>query len=165
MNKAVDSGLSQENIPPHEQNRIFQLKNRISKSGRLLGGSGADGGVDLALDSAGNAYITGSTDSSNFPTVAGSFDTTVSGVDAFIAKINDRSPPSIRIVSITKNGNSILLQGVGVPSAIHKVQATDDLSQPFNPNPIGTPTADSNGNFQFIDTIALMKRFYRVVYP
>ena len=130
-----------------------------------LGGSGADGGVDLALDSAGNAYITGSTDSSNFPTVAGSFDTTVSGVDAFIAKINDRSPPSIRIVSITKNGNSILLQGVGVPSAIHKVQATDDLSQPFNPNPIGTPTADSSGNFQFIDTIALMKRFYRVVYP
>ena len=37
MNEAVDSGLSPENIPLHGQNRIFQLKNRISKSDRLLG--------------------------------------------------------------------------------------------------------------------------------
>jgi hypothetical protein len=33
----------------------------------FLGGSGDDGALDLALDSAGNAYITGFTDSTNFP--------------------------------------------------------------------------------------------------
>ena len=37
MIEAVDSGLSPENIPPPGQNRIFQLKNRLSKSDRLLG--------------------------------------------------------------------------------------------------------------------------------
>ena len=58
-----------------------------------LRGSGADGGAGLALDSANNAYITGSTDSANFPTVAGSFDETVSGTDAFITKIHDDTPP------------------------------------------------------------------------
>ncbi len=35
----------------------------------FLGGSGDDGALDLALDSAGNAYITGFTDSTNFPSV------------------------------------------------------------------------------------------------
>ena len=33
----------------------------------FLGGTGDDGALDLALDSAGNAYITGFTDSTNFP--------------------------------------------------------------------------------------------------
>ncbi|MGO8674697.1 MAG: SBBP repeat-containing protein [Limisphaerales bacterium] len=33
----------------------------------FVGGSGDDGALDLALDSAGNAYITGFTDSTNFP--------------------------------------------------------------------------------------------------
>jgi len=35
----------------------------------FLGGSGDDGALDLALDSAGNAYVTGFTDSTNFPCV------------------------------------------------------------------------------------------------
>jgi len=34
-----------------------------------LGGTGDDGALDLALDSAGNAYVTGFTDSTNFPVV------------------------------------------------------------------------------------------------
>ena len=33
-----------------------------------LGGSGDDGAVDLAVDGAGDAYVTGFTDSTNFPT-------------------------------------------------------------------------------------------------
>jgi hypothetical protein len=35
----------------------------------FLGGTGIDAGYAIALDDAGNAYITGSTDSTNFPTV------------------------------------------------------------------------------------------------
>lgn len=53
-----------------------------------LGGNGADGGNAIFVDDAGNAYITGDTSSSIFPTVA-PFDTTLSGTtDAFIVKIN-----------------------------------------------------------------------------
>ncbi|HEX2912658.1 MAG TPA: SBBP repeat-containing protein [Chloroflexia bacterium] len=55
----------------------------------FLGGNDADVGSGLALDSAGNAYITGYTKSANFPVTNGALDTTYnSGYDAFVAKIN-----------------------------------------------------------------------------
>lgn len=55
-----------------------------------LGGQGWDFGVGIAVDGAGNAYVTGSTGSTDFPTTAGSFDTTLStpGTDAFVTKLN-----------------------------------------------------------------------------
>jgi hypothetical protein len=55
-----------------------------------LGGSGDDEGTSIAVDAAGNAYVTGTTDSINFPTVAGSFDTGFGGgsLDVFVTKLN-----------------------------------------------------------------------------
>ena len=53
-----------------------------------LGGSGDDRGHGIALD-AGNAYVTGETESTNFPTTLGAFDTSFNGnVDAFVTKLN-----------------------------------------------------------------------------
>ena len=40
-----------------------------------LGGSGNDQGHGIAVDAAGNAYVTGVTESTNFPTTPGAFDT------------------------------------------------------------------------------------------
>jgi len=57
-----------------------------------LGGSGMDRGDGIAVDSAGNAYITGSSASTNFPVTAGAFQTTRAGLfvneDAFVTKMN-----------------------------------------------------------------------------
>ena len=55
-----------------------------------LGGNGADAGNGIAVDTAGAAYVTGSTSSSNFPGTAGSaIQSTLSGSnDAFVAKLN-----------------------------------------------------------------------------
>ncbi len=44
-----------------------------------LGGSDYDEGDGIALDGAGNAYVTGTTYSADFPTTAGAFDTTYNG--------------------------------------------------------------------------------------
>jgi hypothetical protein len=66
----------------------------ISIAGQLiystfLGGSGIwDYGYGTAVDTIGNAYITGRTASSDFPTTSGAFDTTINFWDAFVTKLN-----------------------------------------------------------------------------
>ena len=54
-----------------------------------LGGSSSDYGYAIALDGAGNAFVTGQANSANFPTTAGAFDTSRNGnYDAFVTKLN-----------------------------------------------------------------------------
>jgi Beta-propeller repeat len=54
----------------------------------FLGGSGFDSSDGLAVDSAGNSYLSGGAGSVDFPTTAGAFDTLTDGNDAFVAKFN-----------------------------------------------------------------------------
>jgi hypothetical protein len=55
-----------------------------------LGGNGTEQLTGMAVDGAGNVYVTGSTDSINFPTVSGSFDVSANGgtPDVFVTKLN-----------------------------------------------------------------------------
>jgi len=55
-----------------------------------LGGSSADAGNGIAVDTRGRAYVTGSTQSADFPTTPGAFDRTFNGGfnDAFVTKLN-----------------------------------------------------------------------------
>jgi len=79
-----------------------------------LGGSDIDNGIGIAVDSAGNAYVTGNTYSTDFPTMnplqpangAGG-----GGFTAFVAKI---TPPPVILVPPNLNFGS---QTVGVASS------------------------------------------------
>ena len=54
-----------------------------------LGGSGMDTGRGIALDSSGNAYVTGDTGSANFPVTPGAFQTNWTYAwDAFVTKFD-----------------------------------------------------------------------------
>jgi hypothetical protein len=58
----------------------------------FLGGNYYDGGYAIAIDSSGNAYVTGSTWSSNFSTTAGAVQSTYSGSnDGFITELNSNA--------------------------------------------------------------------------
>lgn len=53
----------------------------------FLGGSSSDRGFRIALDRHRNAYVTGVTASTNFPTTSGAFQTTSGSGSSFAAKI------------------------------------------------------------------------------
>src|SRR2546427_1923700 len=58
-----------------------------------LGGNSSDEGLAIAVDTAGNAYVTGATSSTDFPTTQGAFQTTaVGGCDASVTKLNPTDP-------------------------------------------------------------------------
>ncbi len=75
-----------------------------------LGGSGSvgDAATGIALDASGNAYVTGYTDSTDFPTSAGAFHRTFGGgeFDAFVAKFNPSLSGPASLVYSTYLGGS-----------------------------------------------------------
>ncbi|HEX2270283.1 MAG TPA: SBBP repeat-containing protein, partial [Pyrinomonadaceae bacterium] len=54
----------------------------------MLGSSSNDTAFGIAVDTQGNAYVTGTTDSTTFPTTAGSFKSTTTRSGAFVTKLN-----------------------------------------------------------------------------
>jgi hypothetical protein len=77
-----------------------------------LGGSDWDEGYGIAVDGAGNAYVTGETSSSNFPTAPGAFQGTYGGdTDAFVAKLN---PSGTALVYSSYLGGSREDDGYGI---------------------------------------------------
>ncbi|MCI0392452.1 MAG: SBBP repeat-containing protein [Acidobacteria bacterium] len=76
-----------------------------------LGGSRVDRIFRLAVDAAGNAYVTGDTDSSDFPTANAQQPSMGGGTDAFVAKIN---PTGSALVYSTYLGGDRIDGGAGI---------------------------------------------------
>jgi len=76
-----------------------------------LGGSGTDTGNGIAVDSFGNAYVTGDTDSTNFPIA--SFQSTLGGgLDAFVTKITISATTPSATVPPSVGGSPSFIQSL-----------------------------------------------------
>jgi hypothetical protein len=94
----------------------FVAKLNATGSGLLyatyLGGDGFDYGLGIAVNSSGNAYVTGYTDSVNFPTTPGAFQSTKGGgTDAFVVKLNASGTALLYAIYL---GGSGFDQGIGI---------------------------------------------------
>jgi hypothetical protein len=97
-----------------------------------LGGGGFDWSLAVALDALPNpnAYVTGQTDSTNFPTTPGAFQTTNGGdLDAFAAKITEAAvPPGPFTARVTGGGTIDVVGGIGTFSFLIQQSSTGELS-------------------------------------
>lgn len=88
-----------------------------------LGGNSDDYGHHVAVDNAGNAYVTGRTNSTNFPVTQGAFQTVYGGgtVDVFVTKLNSEGTAIIystyiggaladqaNAIAVDNNGNAYI---------------------------------------------------------
>ncbi len=72
-----------------------------------LGGSSDDWGYSIALDPTNKVYVTGATNSDNFPTVQGSYHTTqYGGYDAFVSKLDPTLPAASQLIYSTYLGST-----------------------------------------------------------
>ncbi|HMD85409.1 MAG TPA: SBBP repeat-containing protein [Terriglobia bacterium] len=110
-----------------------------------LGGSATNQGNGIAVDSAGDAYVTGATNSIDFPTTPGAFQTTCTScslaqplTDAFVAKL---SPTGSLVYSTylggSKNnaGNAIAVDSGGNAYVTGTTSSSDFVTQ----NPLPAP--------------------------
>lgn len=84
----------------------------------ILGGSGGDTGTSIAVDSNGNAWIAGATNSTDFPTTNGAYQTSlksVTGTNAFVTKLNSTGTGLIFSTYFGGSGNEAA-NGIGVDS-------------------------------------------------
>jgi hypothetical protein len=102
-----------------------------------LGGSHHDTGTGIAVDSSGDAYLTGTTSSTDFPTTPGAFQTIPQGAGSFVAKLNaagsalDYStflgPSSPAGIAVDSSGNAYVTGGTdsGDFPTVNPLQATN----------------------------------------
>jgi len=94
-----------------------------------LGGASCDYGKGISVDSNGAVYVTGITDSSDFPTSNALYDQSAGGFDVFIAKLD---PSGSRLVFSTylggssdESGQSLTVDSTGAVCAVGWTQSED----------------------------------------
>jgi Beta-propeller repeat len=133
---------------------VTKLTEIVNNYSTYLGGTSGEATHDIAVDSAGIAYVTGYTDSPNFPTLVGS-QTYQGGADAFVAKIDTNASGAASLLySAYLGGNQVdnALQ-IAVDSAGHAYVAgyTDSTDFPLL-NPLQTDQALRDAFVAKLDT-------------
>ena len=141
---------------------------KFNRQGDLLystyvGGTQVDYGRGIAVDAAGNAYVTGSTKSSDFPVTTGAFQTTFRGGncrydpmpgppisypcdDAFVLKLNPSGSGLVYATYLggggSDYGRAVTVDGAGNATAVGITYPADFPASPSPP-----PSADPDGAF------------------
>lgn len=113
-----------------------------------LGGSADESSFGLAVDSAGSAYITGYTSSTDFPVTPGAWDTDMTAADAFVLKLNPAGSDLVYSTflggSVAESGRAITLDNLG---SAYITGRTDSPDFPTTPGAFDTDYSSANDIF------------------
>ena len=108
-----------------------------------IGGPGREAGTGIAIDSSGNAYVSGST-SGSFPTTTGAAQTLYGGgfADAFVVKLNSQGSAAVYSTLLGGTGNdeaeAITVDGAGNVCIAGYTDSTNlPVNAAFQPSPGG----------------------------
>jgi hypothetical protein len=112
----------------------------------FLGGGGGDWGIGIAVDGAGRAYVTGVTDSADFPAIPGAFDPSYNGDDdAFVARLN-AAGTALEYATFLGGGGGDWGKDIAVDGAGRAYVAGDTTSADFPATP-GAFDPSHNGGY------------------
>ncbi|MGH2686982.1 MAG: SBBP repeat-containing protein [Actinomycetota bacterium] len=110
----------------------------------FLGGGESDAGRSIAADGSGAAFVTGNTQSTDFPITPGAHDTTLGGSDAFVTKVNPAGN-AVEFSTYLGGGNTDAGSGIAIgPSGAPSV-AGETFSADF-PTVPGAPDTSLGGS-------------------
>ena len=119
-----------------------------------LGGNGADQANGIAVDSAGNAYITGQTASNAFPTLNPLQATGAGNTDAFVTKLD---ASGVLVYSTYLGGSSAdVANGIAVDSAgdAYITGQTNSSDFPIAPSSTAYQTTNAGGQDAFVTRLS-----------
>lgn len=104
-------------LGPYDRSRELVIDPSVSYA-TYLGGLGEDDGNAIAIDGSGNAYVTGQTASSNFPTTGSAYSTSnAGGFDVFVTEISADGSTLLYSTYIggtsSDSGNAIVVDSSG----------------------------------------------------
>ncbi len=119
-----------------------------------LGGTGYDWGNGIAVDTAGNAYVTGTTSSTDFPTTTGAFQTIYGGNgDGFVTKLNPTGTALVYSTYLGGTGEDVGL-GIAVDTAGNAYVTGGTSSTNFPTTPGAYQTSFGGGEDAFVAKFA-----------
>jgi len=120
----------------------------------FIGGSAVDTGEDITLDSSGNVFIAGLTESSNYPTTSGAFDTSLDGVrDVTVSKLsNDLT--TLLASTLIGGSNVEAALGITLDGSGHVLVTGPTLSNNFPTTSGAYDTTPNGGRDVFVSRIS-----------
>jgi Beta-propeller repeat len=114
-----------------------------------LGGTGNDGAFGVAVNPSGNAYLTGVTDSLNFPTTPGAFQTAkAGGTDAFVTELSAAGDTLVYSTYLGGNQDDFAVDiAVGTAGNASVTGVTGSSDFPTTPDAIQSSNAGLNDVF------------------
>jgi hypothetical protein len=115
-----------------------------------VGGSSGDEGFGIAVDQQADAYVTGSTSSTDFPTMTGSYDTSHNGGnDVFVTKLNQAG--SALLYSTYIGGSSADIgESIAVDVLFNAYVTGETRSTDFPTTPLAFDTSHNGGEDAFV---------------